>query len=138
MNDPRYAPSPSPLTLLVIDDERGLRELLSHAFTRRGWLVRTAPDGEGGIAAARGEDFDAVVCDIMMSGTDGHAVLKILRRERPRTPVVLVTGYPTDEGSAQAARLGAHAYLAKPYDMSNLCSLLDEVAALKRGPRVTS
>jgi len=135
MAAPLDVPPHSPLTILVIDDEKGLRDILSRTLTRRGWRVRTAETGEKGVAASREEDFDVVLCDIMMPGMDGIAVLEILKRECPMTEVILVTGTPTDETSARAVELGAYAYLAKPYELSPLCALLDEAAALKRRRR---
>ncbi len=125
-------PHETPKSLLVIDDEKGLRDMLSHALSRRGWKVKTAESGETGVAAARAEDFDVILSDIMMPGMDGLAVLEILKRELPTTEVLLVTGYPTAESSERAAALGAFSYLAKPYDLMALCALLEEAVAAKR------
>ena len=132
MADPPAAAPAPPMTLLVIYDEKGLRDMLSHTFTRRGWRVRTAEDGEKGVAAAREQDFDVILCDVMMPGMDGIAVLEILTKERPLTEVILVTGYPTAETAARSGELGAFAYLAKPYDMTALSAMLKEAAARKR------
>lgn len=106
--------------------------MLTHTFVRRGWKVRAVESGEKGVAAAREEDFDVVLCDVMMPGMDGIAVLEILKRERPLTEVVMATGYPSVETGTRADELGAYAYLAKPYDMRTLNDLLQEAAALKR------
>ena len=118
--------------VLVIDDEKGLRDMLSYSLTRRGYRVRAAVDGSSGLAAAGEEAPDVVVCDIMMPGIDGITVLETLRRSCPATEVILTTGFPTAESSARAAELGAFAYLAKPYDLLALFALLDEAAAMKR------
>lgn len=124
-----------PARILVIDDEKGLRDMLSHTLRRMKFEVAVAEDGEKGVAAALAGDFDAVVCDIMMPGIDGIEVLQILKRERPKLAVVMVTGYPTVETSARASELGAFDYLAKPYDVMALCALLEKAAARTRRRR---
>ncbi len=122
----------APAHVLVIDDEKGLRDMLAYTFRRLKFAVAVAEDGEKGVAAALGADFDVVVCDVMMPGMDGIAVLEILKRERPLLEVVMVTGFPTDETSARAMELGAFDYLAKPYEMTALCSLIEKASARKR------
>ena len=131
ITQPDAGPTP-PLALLVIDDESGLRDMLSHTFTRRGWKVTAVESGEKGVAAAREEDFDVVLCDVMMPGMDGIAVLEILKRERPHVEVVMVTGFPSVETGKRAGELGAYAYLAKPYELTPLFALLQKAAELKR------
>lgn len=119
--------------VLVIDDEKGLRDMLSYALTRRGYRVQAVESGEKGLEAARSAEHDAVLCDIMMPGMNGLDVLAALKRERPATDVILATGFPSAESAEKAAQLGAFAYLAKPYDLMALFALLDKAAALKQG-----
>lgn len=127
--DPRY--------VLVIDDEKGLRDMLSYALTRRGFRVQAVESGGKGLEAARAGEHDAVLCDIMMSDMSGLDVLAALKKERPSTEVILATGFPSSESAEQAASLGAFAYLAKPYDLMALFALLDEAAALKASRRAS-
>jgi DNA-binding NtrC family response regulator len=122
----------APTRVLVVDDEKGLRDMLSYALRRLGCEVSVAEDGERGVAAARAADFDVVICDVMMPGMSGVAVLEILKREQPLVEVIMVTGFPTIETSARSAELGAFEYLAKPYDLMALCALLKTAAARKR------
>lgn len=118
--------------VLVIDDEKGLRDMLSYTLRRMKYEVVVAEDGEKGVEAARAAEFDVVICDIMMPGMDGVAVLEILKKESPRVEVVMVTGYPTIDTSNRCTQLGAFAYLAKPYDLMALLAVI-ETAARKRG-----
>ena len=121
-----------PTRVLVIDDEKGLRDMLSYTLRRMKFEVAVAEDGEKGVAAALAGDFDVVICDIMMPGMDGLAVLEILKRERPALEVVMVTGFPTDESAARAQDLGAYEYLAKPYEVLTLRDAVESAAARKR------
>lgn len=118
--------------VLVVDDEKGLRDMLSYTLRRLKFEVAVAEDGEKGVAAALAGNFEVVICDIMMPGMDGIAVLEILKRERPSLEVIMVTGFPTDESAARAQDLGAFDYLAKPYDVLNLCAVIENAAARKR------
>lgn len=106
--------------------------MLLYSLRRLKFEVAVAEDGERGVAAARADAFDVVVCDVMMPGMDGIAVLEILKRERPELEVVLVTGFPTEESSARALELGAFEYLAKPYELMALGALIEKAAARKR------
>ena len=122
----------APTRVLVIDDEKGLRDMLTHTFRRMSFEVGVAEDGEKGVAAALAGEFDVVVCDVMMPGMGGMAVLEILKRERPALEVILVSGFPTDESSTRARQLGAFEYLAKPYDLMALCAALEAAVVHKR------
>lgn len=122
-----------PTRVLVIDDDKYMRDLLTRAFVRRGCAVIAAENGEEGLAAARAADFDVVICDVVMPGMDGLAVLEVLKRERPRIEVIMVTGSPGAETAARSAQLGAFEYLAKPFHLAELCALLDAAAAKRRG-----
>ncbi len=124
--------SPTSARVLVIDDQKGMRDMLCFNLKQKNIEVTAAEDGEKGVEAALGGDFDAVVCDIMLPGLDGIAVLQILKRERPKLEVILVTGFPSPERRARAKELGAFEFLAKPYKMELLCSLLEEAATRKR------
>lgn len=118
--------------VLIIDDEKGMRDMLSFTLGKKNFDVTVAESGEKGVAAAIDGDFDVVVCDIMMPGLDGIKFLEILKRERPMVEVIIVTGYPHPERLARARELGAFDFLSKPYAMAALCPLLEAAAARKR------
>ena len=122
----------APIRVLVIDDEKGLRDMMTFALKRLKFEVDTAENGEKGIVTALAGDFDVVICDVMMPGLDGLAVLEILKRERPELEIILVTGIPDDESAARAMKLGAVDYVAKPYHLPQLLELIEKTAARKR------
>jgi|CXWL01.1.fsa_nt_gi DNA-binding response OmpR family regulator len=125
----------TPTRVLVIDDQKGMRDMLCFNLQKKNIEVTAAEDGEKGVASALNGDFDAVVCDIMLPGLDGIAVLRIIKRERPAMEVILVTGFPSAERRARAKELGALEFLAKPYKMETLYALLDEAVARRRAPK---
>ena len=124
--------------VLVVDDDHAIRETVALALAKAGYQVeRVASAGEARrrLAALR---IDLVVCDIYMPGEDGLELLAELRRERPGLPVILMTARGSVETVALAARIGAFAYLAKPFDLSALLArvhaALEPLAAAPAAP----
>ena len=84
-------PDGRPIRVLVVDDEQTLSELVGLALSYEGWEVRTAPDGMSAIAAARDFRPDLVVLDVMLPDIDGLEVLRRLRADIERMPVLFLT-----------------------------------------------
>jgi CheY-like chemotaxis protein len=82
-------------TILVIDDEKGILQLIYQALTRFGYKVETAVDGQEGIKKFDGGNFDIVITDIRMPGVDGNDVAKHIRNsDRQSIPVIAISGTP--------------------------------------------
>jgi DNA-binding response OmpR family regulator len=116
--------------VLVIDDEAGLRDMLVFGLTDRGYHVVPVPSGEEGIEKARHENFDLMVCDIMMPGKSGVEVLKEIKTIQPDIEVVMATGYATLETAVESMKQGAFDYIPKPYGLDQLCVIFEK--ALER------
>ena len=116
----------SPTRVLVIDDELGLRDMLSFSLSDRGYKVDSAAHGDEGLKLIAAGDYDLVVCDIMMPGKNGVDVLREIRALRPNTQVIMATGYATMETAAESIQLGAFDYIAKPYGIDQLCTIFDD------------
>jgi two-component sensor histidine kinase len=99
--------------VLYIDDDAGLRRLVSRALERRGYSVTTADGGAAGIEAAQTEPFDLVAVDHYMPGVDGLAVLERLRTLPDTPPVVYVTGSEESRVAVAALSAGASDYVVK-------------------------
>jgi two-component system response regulator PilR (NtrC family) len=112
-------------TVLVIDDEEVMREVLDALLSREGYDVRLASDGYAGLELARTMAFDAVVVDVMMPGIDGLTVLTELKAIDEDLPVVMVTAFASVETALTAMKKGAFDYITKPFKN-------DEVAAVIR------
>ena len=81
--------------ILVIDDEKGILQLIRRALTRFGHKVETAGDGQEGIDKFDGGDFDIVITDMCMPGVDGNGVIKHIRNSpRQSVPVIAISGTP--------------------------------------------
>jgi len=104
------------LEVLVADDDENARESIAAALEEVGHRVTQARDGVEAAALMRTRDFDVAVCDVQMPRLDGLMLLRRIRREAPRTLVLLMTAHCNAEDAAESFRCGALAYVAKPFD----------------------
>ena len=112
--------------VLVIEDDDDIAELLTLQLEfGLGAIVTRARDGYVGLALLQSDRFDVAVLDLVLPGTPGLSILDQLQRRESRTPVVVLTGLGT-AAAPEAARLGAHGLLTKPYQRTKL---LDAVRA---------
>jgi DNA-binding NtrC family response regulator len=102
-------------SVLVIDDEEVMREILESLLTADGHRVTTAASGEEGLALARSSSFDAAVVDVMLPGMDGIETMQELKKLDDELPVVLVTAFASVEAAIAAMKRGAFDYITKPF-----------------------
>jgi CheY-like chemotaxis protein len=102
--------------LLVIDDEETMLSLFEAVLADRGYVIATARSGREGVEIARSGGFDVVISDIKMPDITGIDVLAAIRELSDEIGVVLITGYASLETAVDAVRLGADAYLLKPFE----------------------
>lgn len=121
--EPRAVPPPprapgEPPLLLVVDDEVFNRDMLSRRLERRGYRVRSSPDGADALARLAEERFDLVLLDWMMPGMSGVEVLERIREVHPAAylPVIMATAKVTSEDIVVALEAGANDYVTKPLD----------------------
>src|SRR5690348_6469050 len=98
-------------TILVIDDEEIMREILETLLTREGYDVRLASSGQEGLEMARALPFDAAIVDIMMPGLDGIQTLDELKRIDDDLAVLMITAYASVESAISAMKSGAFDYV---------------------------
>ncbi|HXV81725.1 MAG TPA: sigma-54 dependent transcriptional regulator [Candidatus Binatia bacterium] len=101
-------------TVLVVEDQDSARESLAELLRGVGYEVHEARDGDRAIALVDQHDFDIVLTDLMMPGSDGMAVLRHIRDVSPQTLVIIMTAHASVETAVEAIRLGAQDYLLKP------------------------
>jgi len=102
-------------TVLVVDDEEIMREILETLLTRAGYVVRLAASAAEGLELARTASFDTAVVDIMMPGMDGIAMLDELKRIDEDLAVIIITAYASVESAISAMKAGAFDYITKPF-----------------------
>jgi two-component system response regulator PilR (NtrC family) len=111
-------------TVLVVDDEEIMREVLDALLAREGYAVRLAASGQEGLDLARSMSFDAAIVDVMMPGIDGIATLEELRRIDEDLPVIMITAYASLETAVGAMKRGAFDYITKPFKNDEVLAVL--------------
>jgi len=105
-----------PAKILVVDDEPKLRDIVSRALTKFGHQCITATNGEEAIDTLSRKSVDLVITDLKMPKMGGLGLIKWLRKVRPDTPVIIMTGYADVESARKALRLRVSDYLVKPFE----------------------
>jgi len=101
--------------ILVVDDERSMREVLFSMLKNEGYDVTVAEGGEAAVEAVRREIFDAIITDVRMPKVDGLQVLKAAKELSPSTVVIMITAFGSSETAVEAMKLGAYDYITKPF-----------------------
>ncbi len=117
-------------TLLVADDDPGLRESLERTLTREGYRVVVASDGRAALERVQGGDIDLVVTDLKMPGLSGIELLHAVKTVAPDLDVILLTAFGTIEEAVKAMKDGAYDFITKPFQRQQLVRVVR--AALER------
>lgn len=101
--------------LLIVDDNEGVRHLVSRWLERAGFLVQEASDGAEAVELVRRNPPDIILADIRMPKIDGIELARIVKSEFPQVKIILMTAYSSPQTIAQAKREGVDDYLEKPF-----------------------
>ena len=113
-------------TILIVDDEEGMRDSLHKLLSRDGYQLITASDGRQALQKLRNNQVDLVLLDIMMPGIDGLETLKKIKELKQETLVIMITGYGTIESAVTAMKYVAKDYITKPFTAQNLRNVLED------------
>ena len=122
----------SPARVLVVDDLKGVRQLLRSVLAKADYEVLEAEDGRRGLDLIRAESPDVVLLDIRMPGLDGFAVLERALAADPELPVVMVTAYADTDSAVQAMQRGAYDYLSKPFSHAEVLAVVERAVERRR------
>lgn len=109
--------TPSPLRILLVDDEPAIRRALSTTLNELGFQTMEASRGEEALRLIRSETFNAVLLDVKMPGLGGMQTLPRLRALAPRLPILMLTVQDAEEDKVEALEAGADDYITKPFSM---------------------
>ena len=113
--------------IMIVDDERIIRESFFHWFQKSGHRVATAASGDEALAKLGETPFDLLFVDIKMPGMDGIELLAAVKETYPETMVIIITAYGSIESAVQAMKIGATDYLLKPFKPDQLSLLMEKV-----------
>ena len=118
--------------ILVVDDEKVIREILADFLSMEGFSVRTAEDGSAALVELSRGHYDLVLSDLKMPNMGGLELLAAIRTHTPNVVTVIMTGFGTVETAIDAMKQGAYDYILKPFKVEEV------VHTIRRGPRKAS
>jgi excisionase family DNA binding protein len=108
--------------VLVVDDEAGIRELLSKTLALADYDVEAVADGRSAVLRLRAGTYNLLITDLKMPGMDGLSLIRDARRLTPELPIIIITAYSTEASAIEAIDLGVTGYLTKPFRISKILS----------------
>jgi CheY-like chemotaxis protein len=114
-------------SVLIVDDNESVREVLTTMLSRRGYRCESASNGIEAMRKVKQSNFDAVITDLMMPEMDGMVLMRELRRHFSDLPVMVMTGCPDDSVMEMAISAGAKDLLWKPFKISELTMRLQRM-----------
>ena len=125
--------------ILIIDDERAIRNVLKEILSNEGFTVEEASDGEEGLKKFTTGPYDVVLCDIKMPKLDGIEFLQKVIESNSEVPVIMISGHGNIETAVDAVKKGAFDYISKPPDLNRLLitirNALDKTILVKETDR---
>jgi two-component system response regulator PilR (NtrC family) len=118
--------------VLVVDDEKSMRDLLAITLEKQGYEVTVADGGEAAVEAIRRDSFDAIITDLRMAKVDGMQVLRSAKDLSADTAVIVVTAVGSTETAVEAMKLGAYDYITKPFKLDELNLIVKNALERKR------
>lgn len=124
-----------PQTILVVDDDPGVRRLLERILSRDGYLVNAVDSGEAALQALASSPPDAACVDVNLPGMSGMVALERMLAKEPGLPVLMLTAHAAVEDVVTAMRIGAYDYLTKPFDTARLLKTVRNAVEVHGAPQ---
>src|SRR5210317_1243644 len=111
-------------TILIVDDEKSMRDFLKILLTKEGYEVIVAGDGNEALTALGKKRVDLVISDIRMPGMGGLELLAKVKDEADDIPVIMITAFASPNDAVQAMKSGAYDYISKPFNVDEIKSVI--------------
>src|SRR5579862_4945106 len=116
------------LNLLIVDDERSIRDACREVALSLGFLAHVADSAEHAYRLLQSQNIDVILLDLRLPGASGLEALRHIKSQRPDALVIVVTGCATVQSAVQAMKYGAYEYMTKPFSVDELKLLLERVS----------
>ena len=120
------------LTIMVVDDERSVRDSLRKYFVESGYEADSAEDATEALKKLQKQEWDVIFLDIRLPGMDGMELQKRIKSVAPNTIIIMITAYASVDTAVQSLKEGAYDYITKPVDPSYLTHMLSKIAQQRR------
>ncbi|MFQ3549829.1 MAG: sigma-54 dependent transcriptional regulator, partial [Armatimonadota bacterium] len=119
-------------SVLVIDDEAGIRDLVTRLFTDAGFKADSAPDGIVALEKIHQDNYDLVILDLSLPKMNGLEILNEIKQYNPEIQVIMATAYGSTKTAIEALRLGAYDYISKPFELDELQLIAERALEQRR------
>ena len=113
-------------SILIVDDELLIRDLLYDFFQQQGWDVAVAEDGRRALEILKNKKIDLLLTDLKMPEIDGLHLTSAVKQQYPGMPVIIMTGYPSVDSAIEALRYKVEDYVIKPFNINKLYKTIKE------------
>lgn len=113
-------------SVLVVDDDAGIRKTLSKILEKEGYLVETVENGQQAIKASNKRFFNVALIDIRLPDIEGTKLLERLKEPEPKMVKIIITGYASLQNAIEAVNKGADGYVLKPFDATELLAMIEK------------
>ena len=120
------------VSILVVDDDSGIRKTLSRILEKEGYLVEAVENGKQAIEASNKWFFNVALIDIRLPDMEGTELLHRLKDTEPKIVKIIVTGYPSLKNAVEAVNKGADGYVLKPFDIGKLLAKIQKLLKKQR------
>jgi len=118
--------------ILIVDNEKSMRDILSIALRKEGYFIETADDGDTALKTLLADNFDLILTDVKMPRMDGLTLLHAVKAQSPETIVMMMTAYASTETAVTAMREGAYDYLIKPFRLEEVGLVIQNALERRR------
>ncbi len=125
-NEHKSSEEPEVVSVLVVDDEKVIRDLFKRVLEVKGYSVTTVESGDQAVETIKKGFFDVIFLDIVMPGMDGVETLQAIREISKQKPVIVMTGFAVEEEVKNAFKLGAQDCLSKPFEIEEIIKAIEE------------
>lgn len=122
----------TPRSILIVDDELLIRDLLYDFFSERNWQVAVCESADKALEQLKNRRFEIVVVDLKLPESDGISLIGKVKAFFPDLPIVIVTGFPSVESAIAAVRLKVEDYIVKPFNINKLYKTVDSIIDSRR------
>jgi two-component system, NtrC family, response regulator PilR len=111
-------------SILIVDDERSMRDFLKILLEKEGHRVNTVESGDKALAFLGSQSVDVVVSDIRMPGMSGIELLEAAKRQSPELPIIMITAFASPDDAVLAMKNGAYDYITKPFNLDEIKAVI--------------
>ncbi len=122
----------TPKSILIVDDELLIRDLLYDFFSERNWQVTVCESADKAMEQLKNRRFELVIVDLKLPESDGISLIGKVKAFFPDLPILIVTGFPSLESAIAALRLKVEDYIVKPFNINKLYKTADSIIENRR------